>query len=283
MRMIQKRHICRTAAIFIMTLMFIIAFSCAARINTYAATSYPVIKDDGVRATLSKHYKFRSPAYSEYNSYSDVKYAYIYHDGKKVAKFKLTDYEIMECIGKYKGKYYFNVTNLVNAKGVYTYNPGSRKFNRVCKNMNFAYFKKKYTRSEWHKQSSGLMGKRYILAKPYYPTDGYGGYGKAYVYDLKKNKKTYLGNARDIIKVGKRIYWTTTTPYMWDEAADPKIIVKSASISGKNKKTIKIERSDYMKQAGYGIGTINKHYAIWKFIIDQGDSLENVEVKVRYR
>ena len=278
---INKRIIIQATTIIIMSVMFFIALSCIFRVNTYAATSYPVIKADGVRATLSKNYKFKSPAYSDYNSYTDIKYAYIYYKGKKVAKFKLTDYHIMKCIGKYKGKYYFNVTNLMEANGVYTYTPGSKKFKRICKNMNFEYFKRKYP---GNKSTSGIMKKRYILARPYYPTDAYCGYGMVYVYDLKKQKKTYLGNARDVIRIDNKIYWTTTTPYEWDKADDPKIIVKSASLSGKNKKTIKTMRSDIMKQAGYGMGTINKHYAIWEFIIDYDDySSENVKVKVKYR
>ena len=244
-----------------------------------AKAEYPIVKKHGLSAKLSKIYTFKSPDYGSNYKDKSTGYAYIYRKGRKVAKLKLTNYREMYCIGKYKGRLYFNVSHIPEASAVYSYKLGDKKFKRVCKGLNFWAFKKKYT-AQYQKKYNGIVGDRYVIARDFYPTDAYGGYGNAYVYDLKKNKKKLLGDARDVTFVGKKIYWTTTVPRDWARADDPEIVVNEASMEGKKIKTIlTIPFKDL--NAGYGSGTIDKHYITWNFMTDDGNG--HATVKEKYR
>lgn len=247
-----------------LTIMFIFAFAYTYQEEAFASTDYPIIKNEGLNANLNKKYSFKSPNYSNDYTGDTTKYAYIYRNGKKYVKFKLPESRRMTCIGKYNGKYYFNVENGYKAIGVYTYKIGSKKFKKVCKNMNFERFKKSYIKHPYHSQHSGIINKRYILARKNFPTDGYDGFGDAYVYDLKKNKKTSIGSARDIIAIGKKIYWTTTVPYDWASSENRTIVVKSSSDSGKDIITIKEIPFGHIN-ASTGSAFIDSHYVKWNF------------------
>ena len=256
---------------------FVSVFPYTLNVKAEAKTEYPVTNNSGKYAKLSKTYTFKSPNYSNTHIGKSTGYAYIYRKGKKIAKLKLTNCKEMMCIGKYKGKYYFNVRRLPEACAVYSYKLGDKKFKRVCKGLNFFAFKKKYT-AKYQKKYYGIIDNRYIIARPFYPTDAYAGLGDVYVYDLKKSKRKLLGDARDITWVGKKIYWTTTVPHDWADSDAPVIVVNKADCNGDNIMTVKdIPFIDL--HAVYGSGIIDKHYVTWKFMTEDG----NATIKEKYR
>lgn len=260
--------------VVIMVLLAIVSFSLTAPGKAYAKTSYPVIVGDGSEAYMNKTYSFCADNYDKDGTH----YACIIRKNKVIAKLKISRDSEVKCIGKYNGKYYFNVRSIPTCEAVYTYKLGAKKFKRVCKGINLSYFKSSYT--TYGKSYAGIINKRYVLARDYYPTDAYGGYGNIYVYDLKKNKKKLLGDARDATFVGKKIYWTTTVPFDWARADDPSIVVNEATMEGKKIRTIlTIPFKDL--NAGYGSGTIDKHYITWKFITNDGTG--HATVKEKYR
>lgn len=277
--MIRKKALIHSIVVVLLVSVFVSAIPLALTGKASAKTEYPVVKKDGLTAKLSKTYTFKSPNYNSKYIGKSVGYAYIYRKGKKVAKLKLTDYKEMYCIGKYNGRFYFNVRHLPEASAVYSYKLGDKKFKRVCKGLNFWAFKKKYA-AKYQKKYYGIVAGRYIMARAFYPTDAYEGYGNIYVYDLKKNTKTLIGNARDVTFVGKKIYWTTTVPRDWARADEPKIVVNEATMEGNDIKTIlSIPFKDL--NAGYGSGTIDKHYITWNFMTDDGNG--HATVKEKYR
>jgi hypothetical protein len=275
-KMVYKKTIIRSTVMVLLVTVLVSVIPLVSTGKASAKTAYPIVKKDGLSAQLSKTYTFKSPNYNYNYTGKSTRYAYIYKKGKKIAKLKLTNYKEMYCIGKYKGRYYFNVRVVPDATAVYSYKLGDTKFKRVCKGLNFGAFRKTYVK--YQKNYSGIMGGRYIIARDDYPTDAYGGFGNAYVYDLKKNKKILLGNARDVIWINDKIYWTTTVPFDWAHADDPVIVVNEATISGKEIRTIK---TIPIKDLGsrYGSGTIDKNYIVWKFMTNDG----NVTIKEKYR
>ena len=280
---LKKRRFFKLGTALLMTAAFILVAAFISHNEASAATKYPIIEKDGLRATLSKTYSFYGPDYSYEYTGDTTQYAYIYRNGKKYVKFKLPESRRMTCIGKYKGKYYFNVDEGgVSAVGVYSYKPGDKKFKRVCKNLNFESFKKEYRSYEYARKHSGIMGKRYILARRYFPTDAFDGFGAFYTYDLKKNKKRSLGDARDVICIGKKIYWTTTTPYEYGESKKASIVVKSSNCSGKKIETVKSIPFGNLG-ATYGSGSIDEQYVTWDFMVAKGDSYDSATIKQKYR
>lgn len=275
--MVCRKYLAHTLVVILLVAFFSSVIPLGLTGKALAKTEYPVVKNHGLTAKLSKTYSFKSPDYNNNYTGKSTKYAYIYRKGKKIEKLKLTNYKEMLCIGKYKGRFYFNVRSLPEASAVYSYKLGDKKFKRVCKNLNFWAFKEKYT-AKYQKKYNGIIDGRYVIARAFYPTDAYAGYGSVYVYDLKKNKETLLGDARDVTFVGKKIYWTTTVPHDWARVDEPEIVVNEASMNGKDIKTIlAIPFKDL--HAGYGSGTIDKNYVIWRFMTDDG----NATIKEKYR
>lgn len=273
----HRKYLMHSIVVLVLVAVFVSTIPLVLAGKVSASTEYPVVKKHGLTAKLSKTYSFKSPDYSNNYTGKSIKYAYIYRKGKKIAKLKLTNYKEMLCIGKYKGRFYFNVRSLHEASAVYSYKLGEKRFRRVCKNLNFWAFKEKYT-AKYQKKYNGIINDRYVIARAFYPTDAYAGYGNVYVYDLKKNKKTLLGDARDVTFVGKKIYWTTTVPRDWAHSEDPEIVVNEAFMNGKDIETI---RSIPFKDlhAEYGSGTIGKHYVTWRFMTNDGNST----IKEKYR
>lgn len=236
-----------------------------------SATSYPVMKDthhEGTYALLSGTYEFDysgNPSGSRSDNWGQIlRYNSTYNEWVTVATLRLGEYDRMYCIGKYGGKFYFNVSSTVEAKGVYTYKLGDTKFRRVAKGINLHYFKKSYGQKS-NQRKLGIMKKRYVLAVKNYPTDVGDGCGKMYVYDLKKNKKKSLGHVFDYIKIGKKIYWVTVTPRNWYNSSKSKILVKKSNLSGGKIKTVKKYKAKFLK-GSYGAGTITKHYVKWSYM-----------------
>lgn len=277
--MIRRKQWVHLIVVALILIIFVSVIPLGLTGKASAKTEYPVVKKHGLTAKLSRTYSFKSPDYSSNYTGKSTGYAYIYRKGRKIAKLKLTNNKEMYCIGKYQGRFYFNVRNLPAASGVYSYKLGDKEFKRVCKNMNFWAFKKKYT-AKYQKKYYGIAGGRYIMGRSFYPTDAAEGYGNIYIYDLKKNTKTLIGNARDVTWVGTKIYWTTTEPRDWTFAKDPAIIVNKSDVTGKEVKTIlTIPFKDL--NACYGSGKISKHYITWDFITDNGNS--HATIKEKYR
>ena len=273
----QRKYLVHTIVVIVLVAVFASAIPLGLAGKASAKTEYPAVSNGGLTAKLSKTYSFKSPDYNNNYTGKSTKYAYIYRKGKKIAKLKLTNYKEMYCIGKYNGRFYFNVRSIPEASAVYSYKLGDKKFRRVCKNLNFWTFKNKYA-AKYQKKYYGIIDGRYVIARAFYPTDAYGGYGNVYIYDLKKNKKKLLGDARDVTFVGEKVYWTTTIPHDWVRADEPEIIVNEATMRGEDIKTIlTIPFKDL--HAGYGSGTIDKHYVTWRFMTDDG----NATIKEKYR
>ena len=231
-----------------------------------SARSYSDIKGYGNynKAVLNSEYRFYYEG--DPNDYTTGGYAKIYYYPKRgssrvMAKKYLQPGETMCCIGKYRGKYYFNVEYGFGSQAVYTYKPRYRKFRLLAKKINFGAFKK---RKSTNAHSVGLMKKRYVIAYPGMPSDAYCGYGLLYVYDLKKNKKRSMGYVHDYIKVGRKIYSVTARPGDWARSSKTIIIVKRCNLNGKRLKTIRKYRAPFLKDA-YGWAKITKSHIKWQY------------------
>ena len=184
------------------------------------ASSYPKVR--GNDTWLNKHWCIRAPY-----SASDGEVQILYFDGignhgDRRGSLNIGGYNTIYYVGKFNGRYYFNVCDSLGfvSRGLYSIKPGSGKFKRAARGINTASISKK-----------GLISKRYVFAYSYMHDKDW--FGKAYVFDLKKNRKLSLGEIYSKKKVGNKLY------YVKKDGSNGKVSLKLYRTNGKRTKLVK--------------------------------------------
>ena len=241
--------------VFALSLMIILPI----RVN--AATSYPQIKNNGKDTWISEHWLIRFNDSSEYDPEYDSTADIIYFDsgahGDVRGSLNLGAYGGgLRCIGKYNGKFYFNVYTGYGAGyvGIYTIKPGDVKFTCVSRNINIREIEK-----------ANLMSGRYILGFKYMTTDPSSGLGSTYVYDLKTNKKVSLGEIQDARKIGKKLYYLKKSA---NKKGKLVLKVYKCKHNGKSRKLVKAFTLKLKAKGDYGYGRLTSKKVQYHYIKD---------------